>query len=134
MEKSEEVKAKMIKGKTEFFLLLLGVIYFFLSEMRFSLLILWTHFALFSALVWSVILALYHKPKPPVFWGFVLGSNVFMLLIHIEWFLNLHNVKTSSSTSVLMFAVMPVWAYIFGGVGMLVATVAAKWWKWKRLR
>ncbi|MCY7296622.1 hypothetical protein [Alteromonas sp. a30] len=126
------MKVKNLKGKTEFFLLLLGVVYFYLSGLQLSFFIFWAYLALFSAVIWSGILSLYQKTKPASFWGFVVGANVFMLPIHIEWFLN-NNMQTSSSTSSstsgLIFAVMPAWAYIFGGVGMVIFAVFAKFWK-----
>jgi len=54
--------------------------------------------------------------KPPAFWGFIVGSNLFMLAVHITWYLDIDGAKTGSSTSALIFSVMPVWAFIFGGV------------------
>jgi len=55
--------------------------------------------------------------------GFLFGSIPLLLLIHVAWALDIDGTKTGGSTSALIFAVAPVYAFITGGVGYVLGRI-----------
>ena len=45
---------------------------------------------------------------------------------HLAWLTDFHQIASGSSTSALLFAVLPVWAVLLGGLAFLVGWVFAK--------
>ena len=52
--------------------------------------------------------------------GFLYPNAVILLLVHLAWFFDLDGTQTGSSTSALIFAVIPFYAFIIGGFGYLI--------------
>lgn len=105
-----------MKWITEVSIVLLLAIYLFLAGAGFNVFVLWVYLALFFSLAWSYSFTTKDKPKTAAFWGFLLGSNLFMLPMHVSWYLDIDGARVGSSTSALIFAVMPLWAFVFGGI------------------
>lgn len=55
--------------------------------------------------------------------GFALACATLLLFVHFAWFLDLGRTNTGSSTSALIFVVLPVYAFFAGILG-----AAAGWW------
>ncbi len=55
--------------------------------------------------------------------GFLGGSVPVLLLAHVSWALDIGGTQTGGSTSGLIFAVIPVYAFIAGLAGYLIAWV-----------
>ena len=52
--------------------------------------------------------------------GFLYPNSAILLLVHVAWYLDIDGTKTGSSTSALIFAVIPFYAFIIGGLGYLI--------------
>ena len=52
--------------------------------------------------------------------GFLYTSGTILLLVHLAWFFDLDGTKTGGSTSSLIFAVIPFYAFILGGFAYLI--------------
>ena len=78
---------------------------------------LWIYLPLYLLLPVSALRTRSNQSKGVAFFGFLIGCNVFMLPTHIAWFLDIDGTQTGGSTSALIFAVMPVWSFLFGVVG-----------------
>ena len=104
-----------MKVAVELIQLGLAGLYIFLTGVGPSFYWLWSYAAVIFILVLSSSFTFRGVKKPLAFWSFALGANGFMLFVHVMWYFDTDGAKTGSSTSALIFAVMPIWAFIFGG-------------------
>ncbi len=56
--------------------------------------------------------------------GFLMPVIPLMLFIHIQWYFDINGSATSSSTSALIFAVLPVYCFILGAIGYVIGYAA----------
>ena len=52
--------------------------------------------------------------------GFLVPVIPLMWFIHIQWYFDINGAATGSSTSALVFAVLPVYCFILGGIGYTI--------------
>jgi energy-coupling factor transporter transmembrane protein EcfT len=52
--------------------------------------------------------------------GFLIPVIPLMLFIHIQWYFDINGAATGSSTSALIFAVLPVYCFILGAIGYAI--------------
>lgn len=52
--------------------------------------------------------------------GFLVPVIPLMWFIHVQWYLDINGAATGSSTSALIFAVLPVYCFILGGIGYTI--------------
>ena len=115
-------------------ILLLWGAYIFLSRPSFNmselstllLFLVWAHFAMLISVLWASALIRFNKPYTPAFYGFFIGSHIFMFPVHIMWYFDIDGSRTGGSTAALIFAVMPVWSIIFGGIASGLSKVFSK--------
>lgn len=56
--------------------------------------------------------------------GFLFFVLPLMWFIHIQWYFDINGTATGSSTSALVFAVLPVYSFLFGAVGYVIGYAA----------
>ena len=52
--------------------------------------------------------------------GFLIPVVPLMWFIHIQWYFDINGAATGSSTSALIFAVLPVYCFILGAIGYAI--------------
>jgi energy-coupling factor transporter transmembrane protein EcfT len=52
--------------------------------------------------------------------GFLVPVVPLMLFVHFQWYFDINDAATGSSTSALIFAVLPVYSLILGAVGYFI--------------
>jgi TRAP-type C4-dicarboxylate transport system permease large subunit len=52
--------------------------------------------------------------------GFLVPVVPLMWLVHIQWYFDINGAATGSSTSALIFAVLPIYCFILGAVGYAI--------------
>ena len=52
--------------------------------------------------------------------GFLVPVIPLMWFIHVQWYFDINGAATGSSTSALIFAVLPIYCFILGGVGYTI--------------
>lgn len=57
------------------------------------------------------------KPHVAAVIGFLIPVIPLLWIVHIQWYFDINGVATSSSTSALIFAVLPVYCFILGAIG-----------------
>lgn len=57
--------------------------------------------------------------------GYLVVVLPLMLFIHILWFFDINGTATSSSTSAIVFAILPIYALCLGTLGYLVGYIIA---------
>ena len=95
---------------------MLAIAYLFMQGVTPNLGTLFALLALLYSFIWALRKTLKGQQHSSWFWGFLVGSNLFMAWAHVYWFFDIGGAKTGSSTSALIFVVMPFWAFIIGGV------------------
>ncbi|EAR11425.1 hypothetical protein MED297_21097 [Reinekea sp. MED297] len=96
-------------------------IYIFLPEQYTLLSVVWLFSALVFSILWTTLKTIQKKSPSYSFWGFLIGRNLLMATLILYWFFDLEGSRTGGSTSALIFAVMPFWAFIFGSIGNVIA-------------
>jgi len=56
--------------------------------------------------------------------GFLLLVLPLMWFIHVQWYFDINGAATGSSTSALVFAVLPVYSFLLGAVGYVIGYAA----------
>ncbi|MDH4099041.1 MAG: hypothetical protein OEV28_00505 [Nitrospirota bacterium] len=56
--------------------------------------------------------------------GFLVPVIPLMWFIHIQWYFDINGTATGSSTSALIFAVLPVYCFVLGAIGYAVGYFA----------
>ena len=115
-----------MKWVTEIIILCLILFYSFLTGVSINLFFIWVYLPLIFTLAWSFDFTIREQSKSFGFWGFLAGVNLFMLPVHISWYFDIGSFKTGSSTSGLIFAVMPIWAFICGVLAGSISHVVIK--------
>lgn len=57
------------------------------------------------------------KPHVAAVIGFLIPVIPLLWIVHIQWYFDINGVATGSSTSALIFAVLPVYCFILGAIG-----------------
>lgn len=57
--------------------------------------------------------------------GFLFPVIPLMLFVHIQWYFDINGTATGSSTSALIFAVLPVYCFILGAFGYAIGYAAS---------
>ena len=57
--------------------------------------------------------------------GFLVPVIPLMLFVHIHWYFDINAAATGSSTSALIFAVLPVYCFILGAIGYAIGYFSA---------
>ena len=64
-------------------------------------------------------------------YGFNIASVGFSLFYHLAWFFDWQGTQTSSSTSAIIFIIMPIYAVVLGFGGLLVGGLIGRFQKSK---
>ena len=56
--------------------------------------------------------------------GFLFLVLPLMWFIHVQWYFDISGTATGSSTSALIFAVLPIYSFLFGAAGYVIGYVA----------
>lgn len=57
--------------------------------------------------------------------GFLIPVIPLMWFVHIQWYFDIYGAATGSSTSALIFAVLPVYCFILGAIGYAIGYAAS---------
>jgi hypothetical protein len=57
--------------------------------------------------------------------GFLIPVIPLMWFVHIQWYFDVNGAATESSTSALIFAVLPVYCFVLGAVGYAIGYAAS---------
>lgn len=112
------------KAKLKFIIITLFVLQYAMEEVWINPFSLWVLSPLIASFIWVSRSEAKSIPKQQI--GFVLGSNLVLLSIHVMWFWDYDGIQTSSSTSALIFAVAPVYAFIIGGFFAFIGYLAER--------
>lgn len=99
-----------------------GVFVYIAEGIGFSYFLLWNLTPILLA-VWFTYVV--HQAKASLLgvYGYFFGSFLFWGFGHISWFLDSNGFKTGSSTSGLIFLVLPIYSFVSGGLGLLLASL-----------
>jgi F0F1-type ATP synthase assembly protein I len=56
--------------------------------------------------------------------GFLVPVIPLMWFVHIQWYFDINGAATGSSTSALIFAVLPIYSFILGAAGYVIGYAA----------